>query len=138
MDLISFDTVFKLLQLAGMAITTNLAEISGAVSPIVWLCLSSCLVLIPLILNRYKRGLYGIPGPFLASFSNLWLLINCANGKSMEEWKLHRKYKSQLIRLGPSTVSVSDPEAIRIIYGYKPIFLKVRQQVFKVGWRTTL
>lgn len=38
---------------------------------------------------------------------------------------MHEKYNSPLLRLGPNTVSISDPEAIRVIYGWKPVLKKV-------------
>lgn len=120
-----------------MGVAAHIATISQAISPLYWLYFLLCLLLIRLGANRYRKGLYGIPGPFLASFSNLWLLTNCARGKSTEEWKLHRKYDSKLVRLGPSTVSVADPEAIRIIYGYKPVFKKVEIPDFRTYGKLT-
>ena len=75
--------------------------------------------------NRYKPVLRDIPGPFLASLSDLWQLVHCYRGDSRHEYLLHRKYGSPLLRLGPDKISVADPEAIRVIYGYKPVFAKV-------------
>jgi hypothetical protein len=42
------------------------------------------------------------------------------------EYTLHRKYNTPLLRLGPNTISVSDSDALRIIYGWKPVFKKSR------------
>ena len=75
--------------------------------------------------NRYKAVLRDIPGPFLASLSDVWQLVHCYRGKSHKDYLLHRKYGSSLLRLGPNKVAVSDPEAIRVIYGLKPVFRKV-------------
>ncbi|KAL1863957.1 hypothetical protein VTK73DRAFT_6277 [Phialemonium thermophilum] len=78
-----------------------------------------------LFLNRYKPGLRSIPGPFLASFTNLWRLIDVARGRHQDTLiNLHRKYKSKLVRIGPNAVSVADPDAVRIIYGLKTGFSK--------------
>ena len=75
--------------------------------------------------NRYKSVLRDIPGPFLASLSDVWQLVHCWRGQSHNDYLLHRKYGSSLLRLGPNKVAVSDPEAIRKIYGWKPVFAKV-------------
>lgn len=83
------------------------------------------LVILRLVRNHFKRGLYGIPGPFLASLSDVWLAIHCYRGKSAYDYQLHRKYNSPLLRVGPNTVAVGDAEAVRTIYGYKPVFNKV-------------
>lgn len=75
--------------------------------------------------NRYKPVLRDIPGPFLASLSDLWQLVHCYHGESHKDYLLHRKYGSSLLRLGPNKIAVADPEAIRVIYGWKRIFAKV-------------
>jgi len=76
--------------------------------------------------NRYKPGVSDIPGPFLASLTDLWLFFHCLRGKSQKDYELHRKYNSPLLRLGPNTISVADGEAVRMIYGWKPVWTKVR------------
>lgn len=76
--------------------------------------------------NRYKdRHLRAIPGPFLASLSDVWTAVHCWIGKPNEDYLLHRKYNSPLLRIGPSKIAVADPEAVRVIYGHKTIFKKV-------------
>ena len=76
--------------------------------------------------NRYKPILREIPGPFLASLTDLWQFRHCVRRKANRDYELHRKYKSPLLRLGPNTISVADVEASRKIYGWKPVFKKVR------------
>jgi hypothetical protein len=76
------------------------------------------------ILHNHSK-LRQIPGPLLAGCTDLWRYVHCIRGHANEEYKLHRKYNSPLIRLGPNTVSVADPRAIPIIYGLKPVFNKV-------------
>lgn len=83
-----------------------------------------------LVRNRYKPGLRDIPGPFLASLTDVWLFFHCILRKSNKDYLLHEKYNSPLLRLGPNTVSVADPEAVRIIYGYKPVLQKASHKRF--------
>ena len=101
-----------------------LSDVVGAVQRY-WPYLLIALLVIHLVRNRYKPVLRNIPGPFLASLSDLWLFQHCARGKSFRDYELHRKYNSSLLRLGPNTISVADIEASRIIYGWKPVFKKV-------------
>jgi hypothetical protein len=90
-----------------------------------WLLASVALVLARLIHNRYGHGLSKVPGPFFASLSDLWLFVHYYRRRGLKERDIHVAYGSPLIRLGPNTVSVSDPEALKIIYGWKPILRKV-------------
>lgn len=86
------------------------------------------LVLASSILLRFIRNylkLRHVPGPFLAGITDLWRVVHTLRGATMKEYELHRRYDSPLLRLGPNTVSVSDPTAIRVIYGLNPIFQKV-------------
>lgn len=86
----------------------------------------SLFLVVHLALNRYKnRHLRDIPGPFLASLSDVWTALHCWIGNPNEDYLLHRKFNSPLLRIGPSKIAVADPEAIRIIYGHKTIFKKV-------------
>lgn len=75
---------------------------------------------------RFFTGISHIPGPLLASVSNLWK-INAAWREEMPQRNiaLHRKY-GPLVRIGPDMISVDDPAALNIIYGFRPIYLKVR------------
>ena len=67
-------------------------------------------------------SLAGIPGPFFASLSRAWLVFHSLSGDMHRETvRLHEKHGS-LVRIGPNQVSVTDPDAIRKIYGpsYRP------------------
>jgi hypothetical protein len=88
----------------------------------VWIPL---LLVIYIIYIRYFTGISHIPGPFIASISNFWK-INAAWHQEMPKRNiaLHRKY-GPLVRIGPNMISVDDPAALPIIYGFKPIYLKV-------------
>lgn len=98
---------------------------SLALASVYWPFLFAAILLARVLSARYGSGLSGIPGPYLASFSNLWLFWHCYLGRSAEDIKLHKKYKTKLLRLAPKTVAVSDAEASRIIYGWKRVFQKV-------------
>ncbi|KAH6975709.1 cytochrome P450 oxidoreductase [Ilyonectria destructans] len=77
-----------------------------------------------LLYNKFHASLNSIPGPFLASFTNVWRLVDTAKGESQHTAiKLHRKY-GPLVRLGPNVISVSDTEAIKTIYSVNGGFTK--------------
>lgn len=73
--------------------------------------------------HSYYR-LSHIPGPFLARFTNIprfsWVLGNNAHDIHTA---LHRRY-GPIVRFGPNMVSVSDPNEISQIYGFKKPWLK--------------
>src|SRR4030088_528640 len=83
------------------------------------LLIGSFLVLTTLVtwfLRSYLR-LRHVPGPFLASLTNIprlsWVLSNRAHDIHIA---LHKKY-GPLVRFGPNMVSVQDPAEISTIYG---------------------
>ncbi|KAL8897199.1 MAG: hypothetical protein Q9192_002703 [Flavoplaca navasiana] len=82
------------------------------------------LVLVSCLWTRYKPHLRKIPGPTLASFSNLWKIAGVL--KQDMPWRniaAHEKY-GPLVRIGPNHVSTSDPEALKVIYGFVNVFRK--------------
>lgn len=81
--------------------------------------------IIYLVFIRYFTGLSRIPGPFIASISNLWK-INAAWQEDMpaRNIALHKKH-GPLVRIGPNMISVDEPSAMSVIYGFKPIYRKV-------------
>lgn len=92
---------------------------------IYWTYFAIVLIVLHFLYNRYGHGLSNVPGPFLASITDVWLFIHYSRRKGLEEYQMHQEYKSPLLRLGPTTVSISDPEAVRVIYGWKPVLKKV-------------
>ncbi|KAI0600486.1 cytochrome P450 [Biscogniauxia sp. FL1348] len=53
------------------------------------------------------------PGPFYASFSDLWLVRMALSDKQLDwNWDLEEKYGS-LVRVGPNFLHTSDPDLIR-------------------------
>ncbi len=114
-----------------------LADLSMFTS-IYWLPVCLGLVAVRLASNRYRKGLSGIPGPFLASLSDLWILVHYCRRRGLEEYDLHQKYNSQLLRIGPNPISVADAEAVRVIYGWKPVFSKASIPERHLGeWQLT-
>jgi hypothetical protein len=73
-------------------------------------------------LQRWR--LHDIPGPGLAAFTNLWLLLQARQGKRyLAVDEMHKKYGT-LVRIAPKHVSVADDAAIQTIYGHGNGFLK--------------
>ncbi|KAG7405050.1 Cytochrome P450 monooxygenase [Fusarium oxysporum f. sp. rapae] len=93
-----------------------------------------------LLVNKYGNGLNGIPGPTLASFTDLWRFLDVYRRRpEVTQIALHEKHGS-VVRLGPNTVSIADPAAIQTIYahnsGYtKSDFYPVQQTINKSGKR---
>lgn len=86
--------------------------------------------LLYLTYSSHKAGLNHIPGPFLARYTNLHAWIKAqlnwgSNNCYLRE--LHQRY-GDVVRVGPNRVSVSNPEAIPLIYGVKASLSKVRVQ----------
>lgn len=77
------------------------------------------LTLLSLLYKRYCNGLRHVPGPFMASFSNLWKLY-AAWQEDMPEKNVavHERY-GPVVRTGQRTVSCSDPSALPVIYSFK-------------------
>ncbi|PGH33547.1 hypothetical protein GX50_03619 [[Emmonsia] crescens] len=93
--------------------------------------LVACLFFISCIWTRYHRGLRNVPGPFVASFSNLWKIYRVLKKDMI--WRnieVHEKY-GPLVRIGPNHVSASDPCALKTIYGFTNIFPK--SEFYSIG-----
>lgn len=86
-----------------------------------------CGILAKLIFNKYGQRLNAIPGPWLAGFTDIWRFMDTAFFTAHETHiNLHRSTGSSLVRLGPKTVSVSDPDLIPRIYGLNSGFTKTK------------
>ncbi|KAH7108667.1 cytochrome P450 [Dendryphion nanum] len=65
-----------------------------------------------------------LPGPFVAKFSNWWRFFNHYSKTHIEtQQALHKKY-GNAVRIGPNTVSLSDPSLIKTIYSTRGTFVK--------------
>ncbi|PSK59191.1 Isotrichodermin C-15 hydroxylase [Elsinoe australis] len=74
--------------------------------------------------HRFLHPLAKVPGPFWASLTRLWHLKKSRDGDLHRVMiDLHAKH-GYLVRTGPNEVSVSDPTAIRTIYGAGTKFQK--------------
>ena len=93
-----------------------------------WLLALSSLLLALYYIHTYAK-LRHIPGPFLASLSNLsrrsWVLSGNSHAIHVS---LHRRY-GKVVRFGPNNISVSDPSAIPEVYGFGAKFPKVNALV---------
>ncbi|KAJ4364169.1 hypothetical protein N0V83_009625 [Neocucurbitaria cava] len=82
-----------------------------------------------LLLSQYalaylRSPLRKIPGPFFAKFSNIWRFLDHYSQTHIEtQKKLHEKY-GDIVRLGPTTVSIADPSLIKTIYNTRGTFVK--------------
>lgn len=69
---------------------------------------------------RFWSPLAGIPGPFAASLSRLWLVQQSRAGNMHRTMiDLHSRH-GEIVRIGPNEVSVTNPEVIKKIYGRLP------------------
>ncbi|PVI01651.1 cytochrome P450 oxidoreductase [Periconia macrospinosa] len=81
-------------------------------------------VLVYAIRTRYKSGLSRIPGPFIASISNLWKISAVYHGEiHTQQVKVHEKY-GPVVRIGPNDVSFASASAAKQIYRSRPVFAK--------------
>lgn len=77
--------------------------------------------------SAYLGPLSRFPGPTLAKFTNLWRFLDVWKGENQYTLrKLHREYKSAVIRVGPNLLSLSDARWIKLIYSLKGDFKKTR------------
>ncbi|KAL3442486.1 cytochrome P450 [Aspergillus insuetus] len=80
--------------------------------------------IIKAIATAYKPGLRSIPGPAVARFSSLYRPWKLAGGDAPGLYRaLHERY-GKIVRTGPKTVDISDPDAVSVIYGISSKFLK--------------
>ncbi|KAF9891574.1 hypothetical protein FE257_003585 [Aspergillus nanangensis] len=76
------------------------------------------------VLRAFKPGLRLIPGPIIARFSSFYRPWLISGGEAPDVYrKLHEQY-GKIVRTGPNSVDISDPDAIAIIYGISSKFLK--------------
>ncbi|KUJ08920.1 putative cytochrome P450 pisatin demethylase [Mollisia scopiformis] len=81
-------------------------------------------VLCLVIYRRLLHPLHIYPGPFIASFTNIWKFYHYLNGNlHIVEQDLHQRY-GPIIRTGPNSLSFSTPEAFESIYGFNHGFEK--------------
>lgn len=90
-----------------------------------WHFVFPAIIVAYLTANYFKHGLNKYPGPFLASLTDIWRFIDVWNRRpDITQLSLHRKH-GDVVRLGPNTITFSDPAAIKTIYGLNKGFVKV-------------
>ncbi|KAK4868009.1 hypothetical protein LT330_007668 [Penicillium expansum] len=81
-----------------------------------------------IVYTRVFHPLARFPGPFWASVSRAWIVRSVIRGNPHETQRLlHARY-GHVVRIAPNELSISDPEAIKIIYGVNSGFIKVHAQ----------
>jgi len=71
-----------------------------------------------------QPSLRRIPGPLVAKFSSLWLLLQARRGHKYKVVDAAHHRWGPLVRIQPHHVSVADPNAVNAIYGHGNGFLK--------------
>ncbi|KAH8896080.1 cytochrome P450 [Thozetella sp. PMI_491] len=93
---------------SGLGVTSWSTIVSSViVSLVTWYLVSA-------VLAWYR--LRHIPGPWLASFSYLWIGLNTLRGKNAQAYLSLEKY-GRLVRNGPNYLVTDDPETLRAIAG---------------------
>ncbi|KAE8151416.1 cytochrome P450 [Aspergillus avenaceus] len=73
---------------------------------------------------RWLHPLSKFPGPPLAAISRIWTVLHVLRGKAQDEQKaLHQKY-GPIVRIAPDELAISDPRAVKAIYGVNSGFKK--------------
>ncbi|KAI1471120.1 putative benzoate 4-monooxygenase cytochrome P450 [Daldinia caldariorum] len=95
--------------------------------PLPWALGLGCLAVVFYYVYSYlmtNSHLRGVPAPFPAQFTNLWLLYACRRGRRyLVVDEVHKKL-GPVVRIQPNHVSIADDEAIQVIYGHGNGFLK--------------
>ncbi|KAL7952201.1 cytochrome P450 CYP4/CYP19/CYP26 subfamily protein [Trichoderma compactum] len=91
---------------------------------LLWLAVVATIAVVVVHLFQTWWSLRHIPGPFLASLTNLQRVWWVRTGRAhLYHQAVHAKY-GDIVRIGPHMVSVSNPEAIQTIYPIRSGFPK--------------
>lgn len=99
-------------------------------APIYWalglLPLCCCLFL---IISSRRAGLSGIPGPFIARYTDAYNLYYAwstnRKGDRVSHYRALQQRYGDVVRTGPKTVTVIDAAAVPVIYGLRSRLNKV-------------
>lgn len=76
-------------------------------------------VFLRLVQGYYLSSVKSFPGPFCTNFTDFWRYIKTAGGQAHQvHADLYRKYGA-VFRIGPNTLSISDPSLMKTIYNTK-------------------
>ncbi|KAK5081209.1 hypothetical protein LTR05_008003 [Lithohypha guttulata] len=82
------------------------------------------LVVVYLIGQKYKKGLNQYPGPYFASLTNNWRMLDVWRRDTHITYRrLHEKY-GDVVRVAPNVLSFGHPDAIADIYGLNKGYTK--------------
>lgn len=122
-EITAYETSFILQAMSSTEATSSRV---GSSLPVVPLVVCILLSLVVLQLWRTWWRLRHIPGPFPASITNFqrvrWVTTKRAHLILQD---MHEKY-GEVVRIGPNTVTFSNPEAIPTVYTARTGFPKVR------------
>ena len=95
--------------------------------------IASLLLFLTYLITTYIAISPSPPGPFLASFTDLWRAYQQYNGQLRSKLTtLHAKH-GPIVRYGVRSVSISDPKAIDILYGSRAGFVTADSYQVLVG-----
>lgn len=85
-----------------------------------------------LLYRSFSSPLRNIPGPWSSRFSRLWYAHRVSKGHfEKDNIKLHEKH-GRIVRVAPDHYSISDPAAVKQIYG---IGTQFRKSDWYYGWQ---
>ncbi|EPE24579.1 Cytochrome P450 [Glarea lozoyensis ATCC 20868] len=95
---------------------------SNSTALAITLCLATIICFV--VFTRELTPLRNVPGPFLASLSNIWLFRQTKTfQRPLIDMELHKRY-GPIVRIGPKEVMVSSPSSLKTIYGAGSAFKK--------------
>jgi len=86
-------------------------------NPLLWSVLLPTVLLAYVVYQTTFHPLAKVPGPFWAKLSRLWMVRRSRDGDMHRRMIALHERLGPLVRTGPNEVSVSDPNAIKQIYG---------------------
>ncbi|RMZ80495.1 hypothetical protein DV736_g6662, partial [Chaetothyriales sp. CBS 134916] len=99
-----------------MLVNAIIEVLSPGVAVLSLLMILLAMEVIWIIYARKFHPLAGIPGPWLASVSRLWVILKLHGGDmDIQQRQLHKTY-GYLVRIAPNEIACSDPEAIQKLY----------------------
>ena len=96
---------------------------------IYWICGGLLGTGVWLIKNYFNKGLNKYPGRRLASFTDWWRFNAVYQRKAHETYLSLHDELGDVVRLGPNTLSFSDPQAVKDIYGLQNKLGKVSKRL---------
>ncbi|KAI7216642.1 benzoate 4-monooxygenase cytochrome-like protein P450 [Hortaea werneckii] len=85
---------------------------------------SAALIAAKLAYDAFTSPLSSFPGPLAAKFTDIYRALKTARGDIDSTHREWRKHYGSAVRIGPNTVSFSDPDLIKVIYSTKSAWRK--------------